>query len=132
MRGAAIHEPPRGNEEQAVSSSEYSTCLPSVSQAGNQKSPSTLGKGHSRRSPETRPRRITWDSGNSRVFWLLRRSTLPAFPETSPVAHEGISSAVTAAGQRRSFTGFPNAVSVFLTLMSQTIVANKDSIGKAF
>lgn len=48
------------------------------------------------------------------------------------MAHEGISSAVTAAGQRRSFTGFPNAVSVFLTLMSRTIVANKDSLGKAF
>ena len=94
------------------------------------KAPPHWAKGPSVHSPKTRPRRITWDSGNSRVFWLLLHPTLPAFPENSPVARLGISSAVTAAGQRRFSTGFPNAVSVFLTIFPHLILPDETPGGQ--
>ncbi len=64
------------------------------------------GEGHRYLFPNP-PAQALKGQKNARVFWLPLLPTLRAFPEIYSSGFRRISSTVTAAGQRRSFTVFP-------------------------
>jgi len=80
---------------------------PSRLVAQNQKAlPPLGGEGHTYTFPHP-PAQALKGRKNARVFWLPLLPTFRAFPEIHSSGVQRISSTVTAAGQRRSFTVFP-------------------------